>query len=86
MPTDAPAWDPADPFVLDADGFVLGLRAAPPHHARLLAEGWEGGRNLFPLVHDAPEAFTADLLVYRRVSDGRTLTLSLTESAPYTYL
>lgn len=81
-----PPWDPADPFVLDADGFVLGLKAAPPHYARLIAEGWEGGHNLFPLVRDAPEAFTADLLVYRRASDGRTLTLSLTESAPYTYL
>jgi hypothetical protein len=80
----APAWDPADPFVTDADGFVVGLKTVPPHHADLLADGWEGGENLFPLVAPTPEAFTADLLVYRR-ADGRTLTLSLPEAPPYAY-
>ena len=80
-------WDPDDPFVLDAGGFVLGLRCAPPHHADLLAAGWEGGANLVPLVAETPEAFTADLLVYRRLdgSSHRTLILRLTEAPPYVY-
>ena len=84
-PPAASSWDPADPFVTDADGFVVGLKCAPPHHAALLADGWEGGDGLFPLVVPTPEAFTADLLVYRH-ADGRTLTLSLPETPPYAYL
>ena len=84
---DEAAWDAEDPFVTDADGFVIGLKCAPPHHAELLAMGWEGGANLFPLVAPTPEAFTADLLVYRRPngSSHRTLTLRLTEAPPYVY-
>jgi hypothetical protein len=78
------AWDPTDPFVTDANGFVVGLSAAPPHHARLLAEGWEGGRGLFPLVAASPEAFSADVLVYRHARLG-TLTAVLSETPPYCY-
>ena len=77
-------WDPADPFVFDADGFLVGLRCPPPHHARLLAAGWEGGHNLFPLVADRPEHFTADLLVYTRGNATRTLVLP--EQPPYFYM
>ena len=87
-PADVPAWDPADPFVYDPDGFVIGLRCAPPHHARLLAAGWEGGENLRPLVAEAPERFTADLLVYTRGEGAAraTRTAVLTDEPPYVYL
>ena len=82
------AWNPLDPFVYDPDGFVVGLKCEPPHHAALLAAGWEGGSNLFPLVADRPEHFTADLLVYgkRDGNDQRTRTAILTDESPYTYL
>ena len=81
-------WDPIDPFVYDPDGFVVGLKCAPPHHAEMLAAGWEGGRNLFPLVADRPGHFTADVLVYTRdTSTGpRTQTAVLSDEPPYTYL
>ena len=78
-------WDPDDPFVYDADGFVVGLRCEPPHQADLLAVGWEGGENLFPLVRDRPEAFTADLLVYSRGHSRETITAVLSDSPPYAY-
>ena len=81
-------WDPADPFVLDADGFVVGLACAPPHHAAMIAAGWEGAANLFPLVADAPEHFSADLLVYTRGTGPtrETATFVLPDEPPYTYL
>ena len=84
----APTWDPTDPFVLDGDGYVVGLRCAPPHHAELLAVGWEGGHNLSPLVADAPERFTADVLVYTRGGGGarERLTAVLPDEPPYVYL
>ena len=84
LPEAAPVWDTTDPFVTDPDGFVVGLKCAPPHHARLLAAGWEGGHNLFPLVADAPEHFAADVLVYTR--GEQTCTLVLTDEPPYGYL
>ena len=80
-----PAWDPADPFVYDPDGFVVGLKTAPPHHAELLAAGWEGGHNLFPLVADRAEHFTADLLLYSRSANRETITAVLADDLPYTY-
>lgn len=82
-----PAWDPADPFVTDPDGFVVGLKTAPPHHAELLAAGWGGGDNLFPLVVERPDHFTADLLVYSwGTGDGQqTRTAVLPDEPPYVY-
>lgn len=81
-------WNPCDPFVTDADGFVVGLSCMPSHHADLLAAGWEGGGNLFPLVADSPEAFTADVLTYARdVPAGRqTCTATLADEPPYVYV
>ena len=84
----ADSWDPHNPFVTDADGHVVGLQCVPPHHACLLAEGWEGGRNLFPLIVEAPDLFTADLLVYTRGigADRQTRTATLPDESPYVYL
>ena len=81
------AWDPLDPFVTDPDGFVVGLKCAPPHHAELREAGWEGGKNLFPLVVDRPEAFSADVLIYTRTVNGshKTKVTTLSEHRPYTY-
>lgn len=77
-------WDSDAPFVYDADGFVVGLKCAPPHHAEMLRAGWEGGENLFPLVQETAEAFTADVLVYRR-GGGPARTFTLPERPPYIY-
>ena len=77
-------WDPDDPFVYDADGFVVGLKTAPPHHADLLAEGWEGREPLPLLASSSPEGFGADVLVYHRPgSSPRTFVLA--EAPPYLY-
>ena len=81
-------WDLADPFVTDADGFVVGLKCAPVHHAATISAWWTGGAGLFPLVADGPESFTADVLVYTRGSDmaRETATFVLPDEAPYDYL
>ena len=76
-------WNPTDPSVYDAEGFVVGLTCAPPH-ASLLADGWVGGQNLIPLVAPSPDAFSADLLVYRRA--GPTLPAALPDVPPFAFL
>ena len=83
------AWDSSGPFVTDDQGRVVGLACEPPHHAEWLADGWEGGVNLSPLVADSPETFTADVLVYTRTApDGtvRTRTATLPDEPPFVYL
>ena len=80
----ADTWDSDDPFVYDADGFVVGLKTAPPHHAALLATGWEGRESLSLLAASSPESFGADVLVYCRPGSSlRTFVLS--ETPPYVY-